>query len=338
MNDIILEIECDRLTSDVHPLDYYDTYPRYVDVWNEAGKLFANRTMEALFYLYDSKKRVVFNVSIDPSSIIEYLDAKQISFLRCLNSYEKHKCFDYHIEKKYLTIRFETDDEKLGLQAVENFLATFFMAMNLAAPGSCNFAWVKSQCNYSISIPQLSSDEMVNAWKCFEQWGWPDLGDCSFIGTWNWLKKIKYAETHVSKNVTQGAIITIHNICLNSNGLFSLLNNILWISHALESLLITEHEGIQRLLKKRIESILGKPKSDTKWISKFYNLRSRIIHGDYKVIRDSCNEYIDPEVDNYIDYFWKVNDQSLAVLIALIRKLIINDGTSYVFSEQYEIV
>jgi hypothetical protein len=54
----------------------------------------------------------------------------------------------------------------------------------------------------------------------------------------------------------------------------------------------TQFNSIGKMLKDRIHLVLGEPKSHKKWITDFYNLRSRIIHGDYPLVRSGVKPKI----------------------------------------------
>jgi hypothetical protein len=107
----------------------------------------------------------------------------------------------------------------------------------------------------------------------------------------------------------------------------------IWISYNLEGPIANNNESVLKTLRGRINLILGSPNTDKNWLNSFYNLRSRLVHGDFPVIRMDCDEFVDPNAENYYSRF--PIDKALAVLLALLKKLIINNSGEFVFEERF---
>ena len=64
--------------------------------------------------------------------------------------------------------------------------------------------------------------------------------------------------------------------------------------------------------------MLGTPTSHKRWFSKFYDLRSRVAHGDVPLLRPG--KYYDigesAQIEQYIAEFWEPMDQAVAALLA----------------------
>lgn len=101
--------------------------------------------------------------------------------------------------------------------------------------------------------------------------------------------------------------------------------HVLWLSQALEAIVISPVEGLTSSLQKRLIALLGAPPSSKKAkrkINSFYALRSRIAHGDFRFIHPMGNEVIDPEINSIYDEISQAVDFGMAASVAIAQMLV----------------
>ena len=83
------------------------------------------------------------------------------------------------------------------------------------------------------------------------------------------------------------------------------------------------------IMSDRIHAILGEPPSHKNWLTKIYQMRSKIVHGDVPSIRVGCQGY------NTIEYMIKkyelASNRGITVIIAILQDLIETNSKRYVF-------
>ncbi|MFN8497967.1 MAG: hypothetical protein U0641_08930 [Anaerolineae bacterium] len=110
---------------------------------------------------------------------------------------------------------------------------------------------------------------------------------------------------------------------------------ILYIAQVLEAFFSEGKEGIAWVLKNRIHRVLGLPDTHKKWFNKFYDIRSRVAHGNLPMLRPGDFNWDTPDVLNYREAYLDPMDRAIGVLIAIIQDLVVSDARTYRFSEQF---
>ena len=110
--------------------------------------------------------------------------------------------------------------------------------------------------------------------------------------------------------------------------------DILILSQGLEAVLGGGSERIGSALKARVDLILGEPTAHKRWISDFYGLRSRIIHGAFPIVRPG--EFLsEDDLYRHEKELLRPIDRVTAVLLCLLQKLILAGSAGFAFGETF---
>jgi hypothetical protein len=226
-----------------------------------------------------------------------------------------------------------SSEDRPPLLLISRFLQHVFLAMNLAIPGSCNF-FRPIYVNFpddSVKPPHLSADEIASAAIEAASWGWPKIGHMSFDQTWRWVTA-EIGEIDLATTPSEKAAFTL----LEFAGMDTAIDpgSILMLAQVIESLFVVETEGVVRLLRERIDALLGSPQSHKRWISSFYQLRSRIAHGSAPLLRPGRYSFGEEHHNKFYAERSKLVDQALAVLLAVMQDMILTETRQYRFAQQ----
>lgn len=225
-------------------------------------------------------------------------------------------------------------------RAIDYYLATVFLAANLAAPGSMVFynagiVHDTQQPHFGGGVPWLCGDWIAAGWEAALARGWPTIRSLSFPSTLRWLAEKSLTGSADSSCGTQRALYAL----LRTVGTGQLPGpvHLFWLACALEAIADTPPMGIGTMLYERMTKALGAPKGDARRIkrcfSSFYDLRSRVVHGDYGVLHPSANEDSGPAYDKEVDRFSEKVDFAVSVVIAALQVLVTNDWRAFAFEE-----
>jgi hypothetical protein len=203
----------------------------------------------------------------------------------------------------------------------------------LSNPGALNLAPSKivSDAGEESNILFLYADIVEVALDFCRQWGWPRFEKIKFEQAWDWLQLLKYPNTAVADSPASKACSAIIGLAGSPwLGPFELLST----SIVLESLLTNNHSGVSGQIKERLKKILGEPKKDKKWITTYYELRSKVIHGSAHMPRPHINIDFDEDGEQLYLYYATYVYRAIGIIIALLLKLIKNKSERFSFSEK----
>lgn len=226
-------------------------------------------------------------------------------------------------------------DMRMPMQLLGRFLQQIFLAMNLSVPGSANFyaSRYTEQADNDYPPPDLSSSILEGAYAKACERGWPCFRPVTVRQSWNWLQEAMSYDLDVARAPVDRALFAVLHVCEPQE---VDAENILRVAQAFEALFAGGRESIGSVLHQRMEAVLGAPMSHKRWFNKFYDLRSRIAHGDVPVLRPG--KYYDigesSQIEQYIAEFWEPMDQAVAALLAVLQDLVIHNSRSYRFEQQ----
>jgi hypothetical protein len=234
-------------------------------------------------------------------------------------------------------------DQALGHQqrAIEYYLATVFLAANLAAPGSMVFfgAGIVHDTDvpsFGGGVPWLDGEWMGAGWQAALDRDWPAIANLSFSTTLQWLSQKSLTGSADSSCGTQRALYAL----LRAVGMGGLPGpiHLFWLACALEAIADTPPMGIGTILSRRMIQALGAQRDSArrvkKCFSQFYDLRSRVVHGDYGVLHPAADESSGPAYDREVDRFAEQVDFGISVVTAALQVLVVNGWTEFVFEER----
>lgn len=153
---------------------------------------------------------------------------------------------------------------------------------------------------------------------------WPKIVGLKLDETLNWYVTNNLHTDLNSKNKLHRAI---NSLSYQFSNLSEKDTSILfWTMVGIEALLADGSANIITQIKTKTSIILGEPKEYKKKLDKLYNYRSRFVHGDINFPAKFSSDY-----DNFEDEYYNYLHFATSILIALIRILIVQNKSEFVF-------
>ncbi len=222
-----------------------------------------------------------------------------------------------------------------ALYYLDVFLHEFFLAMNLASPGCCDFYSAVVLRNAMSPYPiNLHAGFLENAWHNAVKNNWSFINAIPLSKVLSWLHALNIGSRQVAKTRTERALFALLQLCKYSS---YNPNALIWIAHALEALYDSPQALITRSLQDRVCRVLAIPVERQKVIRKslrnFYDARSSFVHGTMEITHPLENEYLDSSTDKCIAELVDVIHFGTYILIATLQWHIVNECKEVNFSE-----
>ena len=309
-----------------------------IKLWEEVDEYFTHYKL-CIHSWGDWSSTEEYEISLDASNLITFLHATIDSendyadYLKIFSEGRK-KRYWCHLDIEVEALQNQKKQRSSLFRCIGLFLQQLYLSMNLCVQGAGNFSWACFPDNPEADAPlDLYNGHLESAWMGAREWGWPNLINVSFPQVWNWWDSIGFYELDIAKTAPQKAAFVLLEISSKNKNLGP--NEILLISQVLESFFVDEQSNIGKILKRRLGLVLGQPSSHKNGLSKFYDLRSRIIHGDHPIIRPTHYQELDEDVENHISEYFTPIDKTLAVILAILQDLIIHSSIEYEFKETF---
>lgn len=340
----------------IGPLDFgYDGHPLgpgTIEVWKKVPQVFDEIEIDfgdgPVKFVSNWEKYTEYFIETAEENIFSYTALEKI---KGSASEEEIKHFFKNEEKKInnkpivepsVEIKIEENKSYNGDKRllIDQYLSFVFIALNIAAPGSTDFtkAFYKSSKENS-----YKSDIFYTAmyfemgWRDGIKFGWPSVSAIDLESVVNWLKKNKIFYGMTAKSRLQSVVFLLLNLSKYED-IYSPMN-VLWVSQSLEALIDSPSIQISKYLKNRLFLILGNPekfKNKIKsQINDFYNLRSRIVHGQFSICHPLYYfEGMDEGHDEYI-HKYALNPVSfaMAIVISVLQNYILNNWSKLTYRE-----
>lgn len=176
---------------------------------------------------------------------------------------------------------------------------------------------------------------MEAAWRAAEEWQYPCIKKLQFKQVWNWLAKSEFDQCKLATSVLHKTLALLLDVSAPFSRPAAL--DVLLLCQALEALLDCKSGAIGASLTARANLILGPPPSHKKWLSSFYDLRSKITHGSFPIIRPGSFASDDEIYEHERELVASVN-RVVAVLLTLLQKLAQAGASAFQFSESFDYV
>lgn len=230
-------------------------------------------------------------------------------------------------EKREVT---ETEREafikSLIIAETEKFIMDLTFAINLAYPGLFEFGGAKvfidNKENKSSRINLMLVD-WIDTYINFLNNKWPVIHSIKFEQVWNWLKN----RTNFMDGISKTAIDRALNALTYTMGDTS-YETIFYVLMGIEALYNdNDSNGITEQIRAKTESLLKRPEIFKKKISKFYDNRSKFIHGKLNFPNKYCTYDATKEFEDFFfnKYLSTVKD-AMSILISTIQEFIIQDA------------
>lgn len=287
-----------------------------INIWNSVSEVFSD------FYINDIR------IQINWDEIIPIM--------------QRHLKNEEDIEESFnldFIVTFKTDKEKssasfrLANYYVENALYHIFSILNFAVPGSLSYFSIKLLEEEKDRIYQLSSSFMVAAWELSLEDQFLDIRPLNLQQTFDWYQSFQVGYRQIAKTNTERALFATINFLIANSPTPA---NMIWLAHALESLYDSPKYNISKTLIGRIITFLDIPEKHHSLIKKiikdFYKLRSEFVHGEIAISLPSMNDILEEEIMDYTERVTNISESVLAIIIATIQKMIINNWSKIEFS------
>jgi hypothetical protein len=220
---------------------------------------------------------------------------------------------------------------------IDLFMSEFFLAMNLAAPGSFSIRGS----NFSISIENsidlltfsLNGDDFWHLWN--NELNTDLISYFSIVDTCNWLKRLQISNKFIAGNSIERAIFALLEYSENKK---SNPSSIIHLSHLIESIYkIKPDLNILSTLKKRIPEVLkiSNTKLDKK-LGIFYEFRSQFVHGSLDSLHFLADSIYDEEISEIENKIVEVESFAFLIAYLSLRKFVENDWVELEFKESFE--
>ncbi len=105
------------------------------------------------------------------------------------------------------------------------------------------------------------------------------------------------------------------------------MSQLFWCMLGIETLYAKGNQGIGEQIRQKVKTILGEPKEFKKKITKLYEYRSKLIHGDLDFPAKFSDETYDIYDASHLDYL----GFAISILLSSIQVLIANDIDKFEF-------
>ena len=311
-------------------------YGPIIDLWAQVGSALDH-------YRFSLDSLGTWNVTVDVSDVVAICKAAMV-----LEESGDATAFDARARRWVETgvpakLRIVLEAPESSLASDENMhiilnavWQELFIVLNMCTEGAGHLN--RARCLEPESARDLRlgyyGDAIESAWVEAREWGWPKLSQLPFKSVWAWLEQSGFRNCSIASAPVHKALVTFLELAQHES-LFEPLE-VLLLAQSLETLMVGGSGSIGKMLKNRIHLVLGEPTSHKKWITDFYNLRSRIIHGDYPLVRSGVIQ--EAESVEYSQKFWRPLDRAIAVLIGLLQNLIVNNSMGFCFEERFSYV
>lgn len=165
--------------------------------------------------------------------------------------------------------------------------------------------------------------EWLDAYINFLQNKWPIIHILKFEQVWEWLNN----RTNFRQGVSKTAIDRALNALTYTMGEEPSFEQLFFLLIGIEAIYNdNENNGITEQIRVKTEALLKRPEGYRKRISKFYNNRSKFIHGKLNFPSKYC-PYGGKEFDEFFfNHYIETVDDAKAILIATIQEYIIQDA------------
>lgn len=235
---------------------------------------------------------------------------------------------------------FWSKESKLEHKIIRNLLYHYveltiyylFLLFPISCPGTFNLWGSKLEGQEKEEFEKLRlSNEDIDLYEIDK---WPNIEIMKIEKTWMWFKGTGLGKNQVANNNIQKILFGLLYVAEVEKIGFE---KIIWYANILEGIYDTPKMMILEKLIDRIFIVLGKPgnhKQIKKEITKFYDIRSRYIHGDYLVIHPLGNELLDARCDDFRDEIIEIEHFISRVVTATIQYMIKNNIYELRFEEK----
>lgn len=227
----------------------------------------------------------------------------------------------------------ETDPFWLYDAIADTLLSKLSLILNLTYEFALDFlnGFVFNSEDLKLGETTIVHCHMDYAYEHSRKINWPKLSSIELSKTIDWFINNDISLELKSKNSAGRAINSFSHLFGDLSEKDS--SFLFWSVLGIESILARGTKDISHQIKQKTNLLLGEPNEFKKKISKLYEYRSRLIHGDYNFPPKYGYDF--DHSSNFEDEYWDYLAFSNSILIALIRKMINENKVEFEFEYKY---
>ena len=208
---------------------------------------------------------------------------------------------------------------------VSYHLCNVFLAMNISAPGSADFAGVRiSSDDASLDTEiGLHSYDYDYAWTSSREGKWPEIQEVSLNACFDWLAPLENRVVHVADSEIERLLLSLLRIAQMDSS----PESVIWVCSGLEALFPTDVGKAQPQLNAVIGNLLKATDEQKKTLKEclheIYELRNAFAHGNLPVTHPYSNEIIDERVDDQFGRYVDSHLDGVRLLLACVQQLVL---------------
>ncbi len=229
----------------------------------------------------------------------------------------------------------EADLEGLALSVVESdavcTIADVLLAAMIARPATFDTYAAGSGQGESVEHLALRFSLNTTCRDLADKYHWPPISDLPVRRVYSWLRRIDGFSESFGRGPLGRAVAAFSYVLSGSH---QTEGAIVWPLIGLEALYGRGKDGLERQIFEKSELFLGPRREFKKKFREIYDTRSRFVHGtvDMPLVYSLFDAA--PEYEQFHDQFSAVTDLAVAVLVASLQRLALEDRVDLEFQYQ----
>ena len=214
-------------------------------------------------------------------------------------------------------------------------LQQLYLCLNIAAPGSCQFVDTRfpDVATASFDPLNLESAPFVDGYLNSVDAEWPVIKPLAVATVWNWLDAMNTSETDTAILSTNKVLFGLLELGYSQSGLKN--KNIVLICHLLELLTETTLADSLNQVRSRLKLMLGSRSQEGDSLHELYRLKQNYISGARPYRRQALKIHDTQEESiRQLATHNSPAEEGLAIIIAVLQKLVQANASGFKFEEQ----
>jgi hypothetical protein len=204
--------------------------------------------------------------------------------------------------------------------ALDARLFDLCLAANVALPGAFSYRSTLRLVNGAfVESGYAALHQLDEALDASVEYSWPPLGELPLSSVVSWLDNMPGFRDRVGRTRLGRAIGALSYLIKEHSRDENELS-IVWALLGIEALYGRGSEAIKNQVIEKCESFLGKPVTHTKNLSRMYDHRSRVIHGDLDIAFRHSNSGTEG-ISDFFDRLYESERVATAVLLSTLQRM-----------------
>lgn len=201
----------------------------------------------------------------------------------------------------------------------------FLMSVNLAKVGTIGTrsSWLFVNGKRRSTLERIETyDYLKTAVSISLKIGWPNIQQLDILETWKWISGFEGFLDGFGKGQVERAL-NAFSYLLEFN--FPSPLALVWALIGIETLYVKGQRGILEQVREKTQIFLGEQSQYKKKLSQMYQFRSRFVHGDIAFPGAKFSMLAMKDYENYSSDLDESTELAVAILIATLQKLCIEE-------------